>query len=56
MSTPSLNEQRLDVLIMLRAMLINGHVIKLQELEYQISKVEEDIEAERKKGVLLNAY
>jgi hypothetical protein len=56
MSTPSLNEQRLDVLIMLRAMLINGHVIKLQELEYQISKVEEDIELERKNGTLLNSY
>ena len=56
MSTPSLNEQRLEVLKELRAILINGHTIKLQELEYEMSKMEVAIEADRKRGDLLNAY
>ena len=52
----TLNEQRLEVVQMLRAMLINGHVIKLQEMDAEIAELEKLIETEKRAGVLLNAY
>ena len=56
MSTPSLNEQRLDVVKLLRVMLINGHTVKLDDLDREIADLEAKIEAERRNGILLNAY
>jgi len=52
----TLNEQRLEVVELLRVMLINGHTMKLQELDREIAQLKEKISVEKSAGVLLNAY
>jgi len=37
-------------------MLVDSYHIKLNECDQKIAMLEADIEADRKKGVLLNAY
>ena len=50
--TQTLNEQKLDVLRILRAMLISGHIMKLQDIDRDISEVEKLIEVEHRKNEL----